>query len=246
MIRRRLPLTDQGVILYIVRIYTTMQTKLVYLKHLIAILRRLQKPTTKADMYAKTLIRRGATVPRRQALPITRFPPDRLTPIMTREMAAVCHIAYKTASRVGEVSKLKRQNFIVLTPTRIVINWGQNTKTTKEHPFRPDNLVVIEGRSTSRIYNYISKISPGKRISSLTTQQVTKFLRTHAGQNYTSHSLKHGAIRGLMHQVAEGRLNLEEVMRVSHHRQLATLIRYAGTNEATALALGTQKATQRL
>ena len=48
------------------------------------------------------------------------------------------------------------------TPNRIVINWGCKTKTTREQPFRPDNLVVIEGRSTNRIYNYIKHIPPNR------------------------------------------------------------------------------------
>ena len=76
--------------------------------------------------------------------------------------------------------------------------------------------------------------------------KTTKFLRTHLGNGCTSHSLKHGAVHGLMEQVSRGNLTLEEVVRVTQHKQLGTLLRYSGTNETTALALGTQRSTRTL
>ena len=104
-----------------------------------------------AQMLAKTLVRAGAMIPTHQACPITKDQIQYLLPKMTPLMEIVMLVAYKTASRAGEVAKMRRRDVIILRPDRIIIDWGQRTKATRSQPYRPDTFTVIEGT-----YNCIS------------------------------------------------------------------------------------------
>ena len=200
----------------------SIQTKATYVKHLLALMVHMGKPAHHSRLLLKTLIRRGAQVPGHQAKAITKDQLDHILPYMTPEMAVTVLIAFKTASRAGEVALLTRKDFIVLRPDCVVLYWGHKTKTTKSQPFRP------------------------ARITTLTSIHITRFLQRHLGKGNTSHSLKQGAVHHLMEYVADNQISVEEVMRLANHRQLPSLLRYAGANERTARALGTQRVTRLL
>ena len=68
----QIPLTDTGIIRYIMHLRVSTQTKLTYLKHLIAVLKRLELPTRQAQMFSKVLIRKGVSIPQHQAAPISK------------------------------------------------------------------------------------------------------------------------------------------------------------------------------
>ena len=243
---RRLKLFDDDVVKLINDMSLSLQTKETYLKHLIALMVQSGKLATHSRLLLKSLIRRGSQIPFQQAQPLTKAQLNKLLPFMTSEMAATVLIAYKTASRAGEVALLKRRDFIVARPDCIILYWGNKTKTTKAHPFRPDTMVVIEGAYTNQIYQYLRCLSPNTHISTLSSMEITRFFRRHLGRGYSSHSIKRGAIHQLMEHVAGKRITLEEVMRIANHRQLPSLLRYSGVNEHTARALGTQNTTRLL
>ena len=80
-------------------------------------------------------------------------------------------------------------------------------------------------------------------LSKWSTQKISNAMKKLFGKEYSSHSLKHGAITFLLGLVAKGTLTLEEVARLAKHENVETTIRYGGNPEVVALALGTQRAT---
>ena len=120
---------------------------------------------------------------------------------------------------------------------------GAQNQNDKNQPYRPDSFVVIEGKYLQEIYDYIRHLRPRQKVAPVTTMQVTQFLRAKFGNAFSSHSIKHGAVRTLMRYMAQGKVELEHVMRIANHKHLSTLLRYSGINETTAIAMGRQNAS---
>ena len=89
-------------------------------------------------------------------------------------------------------------------------------------------------------YRLLKNNNMAQQFIRVTPEDVSKFLRDQLGTGYSSHSLKHGAVRAMIEEAASNKLTLQDVMRPSKCKQLGTLLRYSGATETTALALGTQ------
>ena len=230
---------------YLQSLPVSIQTQHQYGKQIHALLRRMGHPTAGLSLFLSSLVKRGATIPQRQAPPITRqqlrlfassLPP--------RERAAVL-LCWKTASRWGDIVALTRAHLVFVSPTRIIVSWKTLPKGAQRQPFRADSYTVIEGEWTEEIAAVVATLPRSQNLTTMTTAQLAaQFAKR--GLPYTAHSIKRGAITQLLQAVSRGELTFEAVMRVAKHLSPETTIRYGADLEATALALGTHLATRRL
>ena len=65
-------LKDDNLVSFISGLQVTIQNKHTYLKHLISVLTKAQRPATHSELLAKTLVRSSDSIPLRQARPITK------------------------------------------------------------------------------------------------------------------------------------------------------------------------------
>ena len=97
----------------------------------------------------------------------------------------------------------------------------------------------MDGRDSGAPQDNATRPAPVELVDAEDLERMKKLF----GKEYSSHSLKHGAITFLLGLVAKGTLTLEEVARLAKHENVETTIRYGGNPEVVALALGTQRAT---
>jgi hypothetical protein len=152
-------------------------------------------------------------------------------------------LAWKTCARWDEIQQLTGEQFVQVTPSRIIINWGYRTKATRLNPYRPDNLTVVTGPWTAEIAASVLGLRPSERLIALSTGQLYQHMQKLFHGKYSVHSIKHGAANALAQLAAAGQLTLQQVQLLAKHRSLETTLRYITDHEAAALALGTQHVT---
>jgi hypothetical protein len=225
-------------------------SRLTYAKSLSAVLhKRFTTTTPVLKMYMSGLVAQGATRPTFQAKPISRAEVDALLPTLSPDIQAFCLLAWKTAARWGDMSSLTTQSFKLLTPTRIVLNWGQ-TKTTRFTPFAPTLWAVIDDVSPTRlqpIINRVRQLQADEPFLSMTTEAFDRLMYSRKLQ-WTAHSFKRGAITFLINQVATRKLEFRYLALLAKHKDALhnypeSTLRYADDEIALATMLGTQHAT---
>ena len=162
------------------------------------------------------------------------------TPVLITQAMTVL-LCWKAASRWTETAELRREQFLSVNSNEIIIYWGRFTKTTRLNPYRPYMYAIITGPGTNQIAQYVSSLRPGQRMSTATVQEMDLHIRDVLGDGYGTHSIKRGAITFLFQEIVEGHLNLSEVMNLSKHLNVESLLRYNANQITTARALGTQK-----
>ena len=224
-------------------------TRHTYMKALKALLTHTSRTLNlgPVNMYLRSLVATGALVPTHQAKPLTAQQADKLATKSTRPgQRTAVRLTWKGCCRWMEVASLTRDRFKTLTPNRIVIAWGQTTKSGRTKPYSKSMYTVIEGRWTPEIYADVLRLPQGQPLTRTSASALSAQMKRLFGPGYSSHSIKHGAVTYLMRLVAEGKLTLEEVALLAKHASVETTLRYAGDPETMALALGTQRATQLL
>jgi hypothetical protein len=250
--RHQRPLTDHSATLFLESIGTTKQTRHQYGKELMAILNRMQHPTSRLSLYLSGLRALGALVPFRQAKPMPKEVVMKILAdgTISYDVKVALMVAWKTASRWGEVYQLTGENFIYRAPQQVIIDWERKTKTTRSDPFRASKYTVIEGDMTAEIYRAVAKLRSGQSLTKCTTKQFGKLLKKRIGGGYGVHSIKHGAMSHLVRLGAEGLVTPDQLELIAKHKkatQLAsTTVRYLQDKVATARFLGTQAATRLL
>lgn len=244
------PLTDHSATLFLETTGTSKQARHQYGKELMAILNRMQIPTTRLSMYLSGLRAMGALVPLQQAKPITKGLLLRMSELVEPRLRAAILVAWKTASRWGEVQELTGENFIHRSRDQVIIDWERKTKTTRSDPYRASKYTVIEGEMTSEIYEEIKLLGAKQRLTEIDTAGLVKVMRRTVGNGYSAHSIKHGAMAHLVRLGAEGKVTVEQLELIAKHKKAtqmaATTIRYLQDRVATARFLGTQEVTRLL
>lgn len=245
-----LPLTSNTALLFLESINATVQTRLAYAKALMALLNRLHIDTTLISLYASSLRALGAIKPLHQATPLTKedllvvantlAPPDR----------AALFLAWKTASRWGEIASIRGANIISRTRTEIIVNWDQQTKSTRTDPYRASMYAVVVGDLTDFIFLHLES-RPQHLITALSTEDITAAMRRALPRkHYSAHSIKHGAMNILARAAANNLLDYRFMSLLAKHKMTnelsAVTIRYVQDKPAVARLLGTQHATQLL
>ena len=192
---------------------------LTYGKVLRAALKRSAAPTATVGLYLTALNKLGAQIPARQALPITR---RQLYAIqsLSRTVWPTAYWAWKTASRVGELTCLRRKQ-IHIQGSDVAIDWLSATKSGKTTPFRLSNMTLVSNVVPSELLR-VERLSPDSWVvPHRSTPSFLKALHALRGE-YTAlsaHSFKRGAADELMRLAAIGKVPVEVIPRLLKHKE---------------------------
>ena len=237
------------------RANTEPSTRLRYSKDLAAIATRLGLASPISRMYQAGLRGMGAQIPQRQAPAVTIEQVRVLAPLALQErmgarLQALLFVMWKSASRYDEVSRLMGRQLLQTTDTRIVIYWGDRTKSTRQTPFRPDSWVVIDHPTgiPPPILRTLRALEQDEELHPHTTEHFDKWLhRALPNSGITAHSFKAGAVSCLIDAVSREELDLAIIPILAKHKVDFTLptatLRYQRDQVALALVIGTQRAT---
>lgn len=227
------------------RLSVSPSTKLQYVKAAEAFNPRLRNDPI-IRLFKRALAKASAATPLKQAVPISPYQLSTIVRNAHWRTALAALLAYKSASRWTETCSLTVDNFLEVSPTSVSINWRNLPKAAHVDPFRPDMFSVVQGNFTELIHEYILRLKPGEKICTVTTTEMNRLLAVLLGKGYTTHSLKRGSVTVAMSHVAQGTIEVQDVSRLAKHLNVATTIRYAANDLATAKAMGTQRVTQLL
>lgn len=205
------------------------------------------KEATPLELLSVDLLNQGCRVPTFQApsLPREALEDNRLG--LNHDDNMQLWLAWKTGSRWGDLLRLSLEDFIEVTPQRVIIDWGTKTKSSKRRPFRASKYAVIMGDKTSELASWLTYSQ--KPIRWLRTDEVTKALKR-VDPTFSAHSIKAGVTEVMERAVAEGRLDMEVKSRLLKHDarnpQLETSLRYGRNRVQQAVSLMTHLATQLL
>eukprot|EP00659_Diplonema_papillatum_P000307 gene307-biopygen317 len=196
----------------------------------------------------------GASVPESQALPVDK---ERLLGWAFLQAPAIqlaVLVAWKSASRWAEVAALSSDQFILVTPREVVVDWFQTPKGRRRNPFRASRYVVILGPLTDKISTLYGSLAPFCPLSNLTTTALDSlWAKTPEMAGYTGHSIKRGATTHVLERVVEGeRVPMYLLDRLAKHEEKSgtalseVTIRYGGNPIAMARALETGRVTMLL
>lgn len=162
----------------------------------------------------------------------------------------VFFIAWKTASRWGDVMSLTPSDIAQINENEAAVMFPA-TKATWMRPFRPDLLVhIVHREDITRLMAQVRHLHPHRPIVKTTTQQITAIMRKVLGKaTISSRSIKRGAADILMSAAAEGLLPVEVAGRLLKHVRTPQLlsdtsVRYTTNKTALAVALGSGRATR--
>ena len=244
--REGLSLTALNAIVFLESLQLAVTTRLTYARSLQTMFGFMDLHHIPLKLFCKALQAQGGLEPQRQMEPITPLLLRKLCQRLTFTQATACLLCWKAASRWTEVAELRREQFLSVKPTEIVIYWGRGTKTTRLNPYRPYMHAVITGPGTAELADYVSRLRQGDKVCRTTVREMDFEIRRILGSGFGTHSLKRGAITFLFREVVEGRLLLSEIQHLSKHLNLESLLRYNANQVITARALGTQRVSNLL
>ncbi len=250
---RQAPSSPESAVLFILATRQSPQTMLTYGKIMSAIFGRMGWPRLDISNLLASLRLQGAEVPIHQAVPIPRQTLEtwaRSQPNMTVRIC--CFLAWKTASRWDDVSGLQRHNFILCTPTEIIIDWSTVPKGRRRNPYKPSKYTVVVGRLTNEIAAHVWTMNARETLCPKTTSAIdTAWKSDPMMAQFTCHSIKRGALTHLIElgstcpEIDPTRISL--LAKHEHIYDLAAgTIRYSANPIATARLLRTQDVTRLL
>lgn len=249
-----LPLSDHTAALFISATDVLPSSKLAYTKSLMSLLATMRIECPILRLLAKGLRGEGALVPTHQANPITREHLLALAESFPPPDAAAVLLAWKTASRWDEISRLTTDHLIHRSDAEIVIDWMQDTKSSRLDPHRATNLTVVRGEWTDRIHRSLSTV-PHARLTQITYDDlILRMTEMFPEQKYTAHSIKRGAlematIAAAEHQVPPQTLDLLAKHKPTNPPLESTTLTYLGSKKGKAAAarlIGTGNLTRHL
>ncbi len=221
--QHQLPWDAESAVLFVMAQNITIQGQLAYIKALSGTFGRLGLDKQDLLNVAAALRAQGAEIPLQQAYVMTKrellelLELCRLDPMLQLTML----IAWKSASRWGEVAQLERGNLISVNSDECVIAWGTLPKGRRGNPFNPSMYSVIEGDLTDWISELAARIPARGPFCPLSTQAFDTWTRTLPAplNNVTGHSFKKGAASHIVQTVTELNLQLDP-------RKLSVLLKH--------------------
>lgn len=216
------------------------------------------------------LRREEATAPVTKAVPITMAELEAVVKRAEPPVQLLALLAYRTASRVGDLMFLGPRNFRVISTKTLFVSFGI-TKTNPDADNRVDHHVEID--DAKALITLLRALKPttvthpalqvelqvfftNKHRSTLerllAAFPLTKRRRQYWQQlrpeselltTYSLHSIKRGAAHRLWAAAAAGKMTPQTVMSMLKHKQLDTTLGYAPDQRLVARAMGTPFAT---
>ena len=208
------------------RATTLPASRLKYSLDLTAIGSRLGHDLTLTRLYQAGLRATGALVPTEQASPVTIEQLRHLAARATlqrqgQRLYAALFLLWKSASRWDDISRLVRRQIVKSGPDEIIINWRDNTKTTRADPFRPDSQTAIrhDPRIPQEVLTALDQLEPTEPIFAHTTQWFEAWLKQELPQaGITAHSFKTAAISIVARAAADKTIPLRLIPLLAKHK----------------------------
>jgi hypothetical protein len=244
------------------RFTTVESSRLKYASDLSAVASRLgvQVPVTR--MYIAGLRAAGGMIPQDQAPPITfdQMVTLRQAALQERngaQLYAALFLAWKTASRWDEISKIVGASFVRLSEEEVIVEWLNRTKTTRTDPFRIDSFTTVkhDPEIPAAVLATLRGLGPEEFLVTRTTAWLdawmARILRPAPGKKQaTAHSIKRGAMDFLAMAVDNGFLDRSVLSIMAKHKVesdiASTTLRYISNKVAKAHMNDTSKATMLL
>jgi integrase len=225
-----------------------------YAKSMATLLERLEVPVPILRVYISGLNTQRLKEPRRVSPAID---PQSLALLLTRlspKLQAGVLLAWKTASRWGDLQCLKKEHIVLASSRRIIIRWRE-LKTTRHDQSKQCLWTVVDDDDPMRmlpIVRRIQSLRPHQFIVDTTTAELDRIL-TELQVPWRAHSFKRGAVDHLFKAAAaspDDRIKKLIPRLAKHSDPLQDLpsvtIGYATDDTSIALALETQHVTRLL
>lgn len=129
-------------------------------------------------------------------------------------------IQWMTASRTDDMNRLRRQDFDIDGET-VKVTWNLGTKGS-QMPFT--DIISLPAGHTRALGQYLTRFGSDDKVFSLSSDTLTAIIRAQVGPQYSSHSIKKGA---LVHLIEMGH-PLTSVAYKAKHRSIDLLRVYIG------------------
>lgn len=243
---------DWSILLFVESTLTIPSSKLTYVKHLTALYKRQEHQLPLCSIYA-TALRGSASVPIHQARPASSCNIDRMLMRSSSEserLQTAIFVMWKTASRWDEISRLTKESFILVTEDEIIVEWMNNTKTTRLDPWRSSTWTVIQHLAPmTHFVNTINSLQAEERLIDLSTSQFVDWMQKDPQtRNLTAQSIKRGALTLLVQFVLANQLDIALIPRMAKHKMSidvlpSTTFRYLDDKISLARMMKTQEAS---
>lgn len=207
---------------------------------------RKLRDATPLQVLTREMINKGSRIPTFQAPPITK---EQIKQIKTtRDQQMQIWLAWKTASRWGDLTNLAPEDMVRVDQDMIIIDWGAKTKSSIRQPYRASKYTVIIGEMTKELAIWLTQRP--LPWTWLKTDEVTMILKR-TDPTLSAHSIKAGATAVLERAVALGQLSHSTKSILLKHNSAemrqetgsTTSLRYGRDRAMQAISLGTQNAT---
>ena len=224
-----------------------------YGRFLAATLERLGRPADGVRTFLLALNNKGALVPKTQAVPVTWDQLRAAKGRLPHRTWLATWLAWKAASRLGEVLQLTGANVIPgQDSSGFVVQWLQTTKAGRKRPFALCNLteVICTPRDAEELRQILA-LRTNERLCPKTTPAVVRQYRTAGLRTTTGHSMKRGATLLLSQLAAKGLIDPALIPRLLKHKEAAPLlpdvtVRYGADKTAIARIGRTGELTRHL
>lgn len=239
--------------LFVVATNVKLQGMFAYAKMMSAIFGHIGADNRPLKSLTSVLRGSGGATPMSQARPIPRetlmvwalgqSPLLRLTAL----------VAWKTASRWGEVSFLPHHHFVLISDLEVIVDWHALPKGRRSNPYCRSKLAVVTGPMTLEIARLLRAAGEFSRLSPWTTEKLDReWAKDPKMRGFTGHSIKRGAVDHLLRAKAAGAsFPTSLISRLAKHQNDAdepdladTTIRYTSDSIALGRALRTAEVTR--
>ena len=239
--------------LFVIATSVSKQGMMAYANRLAATFTQIGMPNTSLRGLADALRRQGAAIPLRQALPLLKSELMAWAYRQEEEVLLCAAVAWKSASRWGEVAELPSKSFILVEKGRVIIDWWTIPKGRKGNPFRLSRWAVLQGDLVDLIVFLLRKRGPFDRLSMWTSDVINRAWRRDPSMaRFTGHSVKRGAVAWMFREKSRGAdVHASLISRLAKHKEEAApdapvemTVRYGSADPvATAILLQTGKAS---
>jgi hypothetical protein len=230
-------------------------SKLKYAKTLAAMAGRMKKEVPVLRLYISGLRKQGAEIPHRVAPPLSLPSLELLLTQLPPHLQGPALLAWKSASRWGDMRSLTKSSFLQLEPNEIIVRW-RNLKTSGLDPYADCHWTVIADPSPTRllpIINHVRRLgSPDSLFCLVQTGELDRMM-AHLELPWRGHSFKRGALNHLFQIVAttQDKDQRELIPLLAKHAHPirafpSTTLKYVSNDVNIALALRTQLVTRLL
>jgi integrase len=230
----------------------TLQTRHQYAKTLATVAKQLGLEVTLSQWYRAGLADLGALIAQDPAVPATKQQVDYIRRVFPPIPAAVLLLCWKTASRFDDVRQLKKDNFLLISPKRLIIRWGK-TKANREALMVTHSLTVVDDvDGLPELVRHLARLKRGDHFTTLSDDRIRAILKRYPmTRELTLHSFKRGAADVLIREVVAGNLDIELLPRLLKHKHAIqelpeVTVKYLSDHINLALALRTDEATKLL